>query len=89
MRSMPSTTLGVVSSTSAVCFFALVDTQPTNNNMLNNKAKILRQQKINEIIKNIILGIMTTRSMKHLKDIPDDQRETLMKYAFKKDKEKK
>lgn len=44
---------------------------------------------VNEIIKNIVFGIMTTRSMKHLKDIPDDQREMLMKYAFKKDKEKK
>ena len=34
---------------------------------------------VNEIIKNIIFGIMTTRSMKHLKDIPDDQRAMLMK----------
>ena len=42
---------------------------------------------INEIIKNIVYGIMTTKSIKHLKDIPDDQREMLMKYALKKDKD--
>ena len=44
---------------------------------------------VNEIIKNIILGIMTTRSIKHLKDIPDDQREMIIKHAMKKDKGQK
>lgn len=44
---------------------------------------------VNEIIKNIIYGVMTTRSIKHLKDIPDDQREMLMKHAFEKDKGQK
>ena len=44
---------------------------------------------VNELIKNIAHSIMVVKSMKHLKDIPDDKRETLMKYAFKKDKEKK
>lgn len=44
---------------------------------------------INEIIKNISYSIMTTKSIKHLKDIPDDQREMLMKYALKKDKGQK
>ena len=44
---------------------------------------------INEIIKNIAYSIMTTKSIKHLKDIPDDQREMLMKYALKKDKGQK
>lgn len=44
---------------------------------------------INEIIKNISYSVMTTKSIKHLKDIPDDQREMLMKYALKKDKGQK
>lgn len=44
---------------------------------------------VNELIKNIAYSIMVIKSMKQLKDIPDDQREMLMKYAFKKDKEKK
>lgn len=44
---------------------------------------------VNEITKNIIYGVMTTRSIKHLKDIPDDQREMLMKHAFEKDKGQK
>lgn len=44
---------------------------------------------VNEIIKNIAYSIMTTKSIKHLKDIPDDQREMLMKYALKKDKGQK
>lgn len=44
---------------------------------------------INEIIKNIAYSVMTTKSIKHLKDIPDDQREMLMKYALKKDKGQK
>jgi hypothetical protein len=43
----------------------------------------------NEIIKNIIFGVMTTRSIKHLKDIPDEQREMIIKYALKKDKGQK
>ena len=44
---------------------------------------------VNEIIKNIIYGVTITKSIKHLKDIPDDQREMLMKHAFKKDKGQK
>ena len=44
---------------------------------------------VNELIKNIAYSIMVIKSMKHLKDIPDDQREMLMKYAFKKDKVQK
>lgn len=44
---------------------------------------------VNEIIKNIIFGVMTTRSIKHLKDIPDEQREMIIKYALKKDKGQK
>lgn len=44
---------------------------------------------VNEIIRNIVYGIMTTKSIKHLKDIPDDQREMLIKHAFKKDKGQK
>lgn len=42
---------------------------------------------VNEIIKNIVYGITATKSIKHLKDIPDDQREILIKYALKKDKD--
>lgn len=44
---------------------------------------------VNEIIKNIIFGIMATRSIKHLKDIPDEQREMIIKHAMKKDKGQK
>lgn len=44
---------------------------------------------VNEIIKNIIFGITTTRSMKHLKDIPDEQREMIIKQVLKKDKGQK
>ena len=51
---------------------------------------------VNEIIKNIIFGVMTTRSIKHLiksmkqlKDIPDEQREMIIKHAMKKDKRQK
>lgn len=44
---------------------------------------------INEIIKNIAYSVMTTKSIKHLKDIPDDQRKMLMKYTLKKDKGQK
>lgn len=44
---------------------------------------------VNEIIKNIAYSVMTTKSIKYLKDIPDDQREMLMKYALKKDKGQK
>ena len=44
---------------------------------------------INEIIKNIIYSVTITKSIKHLKDIPDDQREMLMKHAVEKDKGQK
>ena len=44
---------------------------------------------VNELIKNIAHSIMVIKSMKHLKDIPDEQREMIIKYAMKKDKEQK
>ena len=44
---------------------------------------------VNELIKNIAHSIMVIKSMKHLKDIPDDQREMIIKHAMKKDKEQK
>ena len=44
---------------------------------------------VNELIKNIAHSIMVIKSMKHLKDIPDEQREMIIKYAMKKDKGKK
>lgn len=44
---------------------------------------------INELIKNIAHSIMVIKSMKHLKDIPDEQREMIIKYAMKKDKVQK
>lgn len=44
---------------------------------------------VNELIKNISYSIMVIKSMKHLKDIPDEQREMIIKYALKKDKVQK
>ena len=44
---------------------------------------------VNELIKNISYSIMVVKSMKHLKDIPDEQREMIIKYAMKKDKGQK
>ena len=44
---------------------------------------------VNELIKNITYSIMIIKSMKHLKDIPDEQREMIIKYAMKKDKGQK
>lgn len=44
---------------------------------------------VNELIKNIANSIMVIKSMKHLKDIPDEQREMIIKYAMKKDKGQK
>ena len=44
---------------------------------------------VNEFIKNIAHSIMVIKSMKHLKDIPDEQREMIIKYAMKKDKGQK
>ena len=44
---------------------------------------------VNELIKNISYSIMVIKSMKHLKDIPDEQREMIIKYAMKKDKGQK
>ncbi len=44
---------------------------------------------VNELIKNIAHSIMVIKSMKHLKDIPDEQREKIIKYAMKKDKGQK
>ena len=44
---------------------------------------------VNELIKNISYSIMIIKSMKHLKDIPDEQREMIIKYATKKDKGQK
>lgn len=39
---------------------------------------------INEIVKTIVFGISVTRSIKHLKDIPDDQRGLIMENLFNK-----
>lgn len=44
---------------------------------------------VNELIKNIAYSIMVIKSMKQLKDIPDEQREMIIKQAMKKDKGKK
>ena len=44
---------------------------------------------VNELIKNIAYSIMVIKSMKQLKDIPDEQREIIIKHAFKKDKGQK
>ena len=44
---------------------------------------------INELIKNIAYSIMVIKSMKQLKDIPDEQREMIIKHALKKDKGQK
>ena len=44
---------------------------------------------VNEIIKNIACSITIIKSMKHLKDIPDEQREMINKHAMKKDKGQK
>ena len=44
---------------------------------------------VNELIKNIAYSITVTKSMKHLKDIPDEQREIIIKHAMKKDKGQK
>ena len=44
---------------------------------------------VNELIKNIAYSIMVIKSMKQLKDIPDEQREMIIKNAMKKDKVKK
>ena len=44
---------------------------------------------VNELIKNIAYSIMVIKSMKHLKDIPDEQREMIIKYAMTKDKGQK
>ena len=44
---------------------------------------------VNELIKNIAYSIMVIKSMKQLKDIPDEQREMIIKYAMKKDKGQK
>ena len=40
---------------------------------------------VNELIKNIAYSIMVIKSMKQLKDIPDEQREMIIKHAMKKD----
>ena len=44
---------------------------------------------VNELIKNIAYSIMVIKSMKQLKDIPDEQREMIIKRAMKKDKKQK
>lgn len=44
---------------------------------------------VNELIKNIAYSIMVIKSMKQLKDIPDEQREMIIKHAMKKDKGQK
>ena len=44
---------------------------------------------VNELIKNIAYSIMVIKSMKQLKDIPDEQREMIIKHVMKKDKGQK
>ena len=44
---------------------------------------------VNELIKNIAHSKKVIKSMKHLKDIPDEQREMIIKHAMKKDKGQK
>ena len=44
---------------------------------------------VNELIKNIAYSIMVIKSMKQLKDIPDEQREMIIKHPMKKDKGQK
>lgn len=44
---------------------------------------------VNELIKNIAYSIMVIKSMKQLKDIPDEQREMIIKHSMKKDKGQK
>ena len=44
---------------------------------------------VNELIKNIAYSIMVIKSMKQLKDIPDEQREMIIKHSIKKDKGQK
>ena len=44
---------------------------------------------VNKLIKNIAYSIMVIKSMKQLKDIPDEQREMIIKHAMKKDKGQK
>ena len=44
---------------------------------------------VNELIKNIAHSIMVIKSIKQLKDIPDEQREMIIKHAIKKDKGQK
>ena len=39
---------------------------------------------VNELIKNIAHSIMVIKSMKQLKDIPDEQREMIIKHSMKK-----
>ena len=44
---------------------------------------------VNELIKNIVQSIMVIKSIKHLKDLQDEQREMIIKHAMKKDKGQK
>lgn len=39
---------------------------------------------INEIVRNLSFAISVTKSIKHLKDIPDDQRKIIMYSLFNK-----
>jgi len=44
---------------------------------------------IKEIVKHIAYCISVTKNIRRLTEMPDDQREMLMKYALKKDKGQK
>ena len=44
---------------------------------------------VNELIKNIAHSIMVIKSMKHLKDIPDEQRGAIIDNLFNKERKDK
>ena len=44
---------------------------------------------VNELIKNIAYSIMVIKSMKHLKVIPDEQKEMIINHQMRKDMAKK
>ena len=58
-------------------------------NIMNILALFVICWGINEIVKNLIYGIIIVKTIKHLKDIPEDQRELLIKNSCKKDKVEK
>ena len=53
-------------------------------NIMNILALFIICWGVNEIVKNLIYGIIIMKTIKHLKDIPDDQSELLIKNSCKK-----